>query len=133
MILFIDTADLKQLTIAVVQKDKIVDKKIISAQYRQSEKLLPGIDQLLRKNKLNLKKLTGLAVVVGPGPFTAIRIGIATANALAFSLNLPILSLDKKDIVDINQLPDLISKKNHKKISKLAVPKYGKEPNITIK
>ena len=51
--------------------------------------LMPMIDALLKEAKLDKKDLTGIAVSVGPGSYTGIRIGIATAKAIAQSLDLP--------------------------------------------
>jgi|SRR3989339_1268906 len=134
MYLFIDTADLQNLTVALIEKGQILIQKTISAKYQQVEKLLPTIDQILKKTKISIKKIQGIVVVSGPGPFTAIRIGIATANALAFSLNVPVISFLKDDFNSLEDLAKkLIETKLAKNISQLAVPAYGKEPNITIK
>jgi len=131
MYLFIDTADLQNLTVALIEKGQILIQKTISAKYQQVEKLLPTIDQILKKTKISIKKIQGIVVVSGPGPFTAIRIGIATANALAFSLNVPVISFLKDDFNSLEDLAKkLIETKLAKNISQLAVPTYGKEPNI---
>jgi len=57
---------------------------------RQSE-LLPGIiHELLRQHGLDLKSLTGIAVGLGPGSFTGLRIGLSAAKGLAYALRLPL-------------------------------------------
>jgi tRNA A37 threonylcarbamoyladenosine modification protein TsaB len=111
--------------------DKFKIKKI-SGRFNQSEKLLPAIDLLLKNNKAN-GKLKGIGVVTGPGGFTSVRIGVAVANALAYSLKLPVVGI-KKNQFDGND--DLVAKiiklQQTAKPGKLVLPFYDHEPNITI-
>lgn len=51
----------------------------------RSEDLLPRVEQLLDQNGISLKQLQTIAVSTGPGSFTGLRVGIATAKALALS------------------------------------------------
>jgi len=66
-------------------------------------------------------------VYKGPGSFTGLRIGISVANALAYGLNVPIVSTTGKDwqLQGIDRL-----KKGKNETS--AVPDYGSEPHITL-
>ncbi len=54
----------------------------INADCKQSENILKEIDNLLEKNNLNFKDIGNIAVVVGPGSFTGIRIGVALVKGL---------------------------------------------------
>ena len=56
----------------------------------QGEALIPMIQELFETAHLNMKDLTGVAVAVGPGSFTGVRIGIATARAIAMALDIPV-------------------------------------------
>ena len=56
----------------------------------QGEALIPMIQELFESAHLEIKDLTGVAVAVGPGSFTGVRIGIATARAIAMALNIPV-------------------------------------------
>ena len=56
----------------------------------QGEALIPMIQELFESARLNIKDLTGVAVAVGPGSFTGVRIGIATARAIAMALDIPV-------------------------------------------
>ena len=60
---------------------------------RYADSILEYIDRLLKKAKITVKDLTGIFVVIGPGSFTGLRVGIAIANQFAHQLNIPIIGL----------------------------------------
>lgn len=133
MYLFLNTQNSDQIILALINKSgQILVMKKISAEHQQSEKLLASLESILKQAKINLKKITGLIVVTGPGSFTALRIGLATANILAWSLQIPIIGLKST-----NQSPEQLIKVGLKKITKIkkfqqVLPEYGQEPNITV-
>lgn len=57
------------------------------------EKLFPAIQQVLQEAQLELRDLQGIAVGVGPGSFTGLRVGIAAALGFSFALNIPIAGI----------------------------------------
>ena len=77
----------------------IVDEKGLVAEYRfeatrsRSERLMPMIDRVLKDSQTMPKNLTGIAISIGPGSFTGLRIGVSTAKGLAFSLGLPVVGV----------------------------------------
>ncbi len=84
------------------------------------------IEQLLSKQKLKLTSLNAIAVYKGPGSFTGLRIGITVANALAYSLNIPIVSNGSDDWLK-KSLDRLLAGENET----ISLPEYGMEPHIT--
>jgi tRNA threonylcarbamoyladenosine biosynthesis protein TsaB len=58
-----------------------------------SEKLLTLIQDLCNKQKIKLSQLDGIAVSMGPGSFTGLRIGLSTAKGLCFALEKPLLAV----------------------------------------
>jgi tRNA threonylcarbamoyl adenosine modification protein YeaZ len=63
------------------------------AGYRHGEQLLPSIARLLGENNVRRSRLDGIVVGTGPGAFTGLRVGIATAKGLAHGLGLPIVGI----------------------------------------
>lgn len=129
MFLYINTSSHEKIILALFDKSgKVLVMKKIKAVYQQSEKLLSEINKIIPK----IKDLKGIIVVIGPGGFTSLRIGIATANAMAWSLNIPILGVENKSGLGDKILIDKNFKKIlNKRVFKQVLPKYGKEPNIT--
>lgn len=78
-----------------------------------SENLLPEIQKFLRTRKVNLGSLSKILVNPGPGGFSSTRTGVATANALAYALGIPVAEWPSG------------------RVRQIVLPKYDKEPNIT--
>jgi len=90
MFLFINTAENQKLIVALVSAKRVIlDKLTLTINQNHSEKLLPAILKILKRNKIALKDLLGIGVAAGPGSFTGVRVGVAAANALGFALDIP--------------------------------------------
>jgi tRNA threonylcarbamoyladenosine biosynthesis protein TsaB len=70
---------------------------LLSSDKESSVTLLLGLKTLLESNGLNGKDITAIAVALGPGSFTGIRIGIATAEGLAMPSHLPVFGISTLD------------------------------------
>ena len=66
------------------------DGEVLGEQASRAVTLLADIDALLRRGGVKRTQLEGLVVGTGPGSFTGLRMGLATARALAFALELPV-------------------------------------------
>lgn len=97
MDLIVDTSSEELKVILVKNKDYAINKE---TGVKHLEHLLPEIDRLLCENKKKIEDIDCFGVVVGPGSFTGIRIGVATIKAFC--------SVFDKKIVAINML-DLLS------------------------
>jgi len=64
-----------------------------------SQILLPWIESLLSNSKISLKDLDAIAIGVGPGAFTGVRLGVAAVQGLAISHNLPVISVSSLDAI----------------------------------
>ncbi|MDD4351501.1 MAG: tRNA (adenosine(37)-N6)-threonylcarbamoyltransferase complex dimerization subunit type 1 TsaB [Candidatus Gracilibacteria bacterium] len=92
MTLFINTSS-SETELALLAKGKLLASKSWESKMNESDKLLPAIADLLSENKLDPSALRKIMVVVGPGSFTGIRVGVSVANTLANSLQLPLLGI----------------------------------------
>ncbi|HIE65677.1 MAG: tRNA (adenosine(37)-N6)-threonylcarbamoyltransferase complex dimerization subunit type 1 TsaB [Nitrospira sp.] len=66
---------------------------------RHSEQLLTAIDRLLKESKILLSDLDGIAVSIGPGSFTGLRIGLATAKGLAMGTDIPMVLVPTMEVI----------------------------------
>jgi len=81
-ILAIDTAS-KACSVSVLEKDTILLEKTSEEERTHSTRLMPMIAELLEEANIQLEQIEGIACDRGPGSFTGVRIGIATAKAFA--------------------------------------------------
>lgn len=82
--LAIDTAT-RVCTAALCRERELLAEYTINMGMTHSEGLLPQLEQLLQRTGINKREIGLLAVSMGPGSFTGLRIGLATAEALAYS------------------------------------------------
>lgn len=102
-ILGIDTSSLAT-SIAVIEDNKLICEYTINTKKTHSQKLMPMIENMLECSDLNIKDIDVVAVSIGPGSFTGLRISMATAKAIAHVRNLPIIA--------VNSLENLASNMN---------------------
>ena len=92
-ILAIDTATTR-VVIATGTRDGRVDGvSTWVAGYRHGETLLPSIQRFLGEQNLRRSRLRGIVVGTGPGAFTGLRVGMATAKGLAHGLSIPLVGV----------------------------------------
>jgi tRNA threonylcarbamoyl adenosine modification protein YeaZ len=92
-ILAIDTAT-TQVVIATGSPDGALRAvSTWTAGYRHGETLLPGIERFLDAHGVGRADLAGIVVGTGPGAFTGLRVGIATAKGLAHGLGIPLVGV----------------------------------------
>lgn len=98
-ILQIETAT-KQCSVAISYKgQKLASEELLSEGYSHGEKLHLFIQQVLNKSKLKPTDLDAVSVSKGPGSFTGLRIGVAAAKGLCFSLDLPLIAINTLELL----------------------------------
>ena len=71
----------------------IVCREDVTTNFSHSEKLLKFISKLFSDAKLSLSDLDAIAVSMGPGSYTGLRIGVSTAKGLCYGLDIPLISI----------------------------------------
>ena len=82
---------------ALLDGERVVGEVTLSVALQHSERLLAMVDRLLGDCGWTLAALDGIAVSIGPGSFTGLRVGLATAKGLAFASGLPIVPVPTLD------------------------------------
>jgi len=80
-------------SIAVLDGDALLSEISYQTKSGHSEVLIKEIEAALKKAKLKIESIDAFAVAIGPGSFTGLRIGLATAKGLALEGNRPILGI----------------------------------------
>ena len=92
VVLAIDTAT-QVSSVAVASETRLFAELTMQARLTHSETLLPHIEQVLKMANVKKEDLDGLAVSLGPGSFTGLRIGLAAAKAICYALKLPLIGV----------------------------------------
>lgn len=97
-ILGIDTSNLV-MSLAVVEKDKLIGEYTTNLRKNHSIRLMPAISMLLDELDIEPQELDGIAVAHGPGSYTGVRIGVTTAKTMAWSLGIPLMGISSLEAV----------------------------------
>lgn len=101
LVLGIETAT-SLISVAVGSEGQIAGEVSLSTRQAHMQRLLPAIDRLLEDTGLMIEEIEALAVSVGPGSFTSLRVGMATAKALAHALGRPLVGVPTLDALAWN-------------------------------
>lgn len=78
---------------AIIKDDVVLAEYSVSFKKTHSQTLLPMIDEVVKMTETNLKELDAIAISAGPGSFTGLRIGSATAKGLCLALDKPLVEV----------------------------------------
>ena len=95
-VLAIDSSGLTA-TVAIVEDDQTIAEYTTNYKKTHSQTLLPMIDAMVRMVDADLKEIDAIAVAGGPGSFTGLRIGSATAKGLGLALDKPLIHVPTVD------------------------------------
>lgn len=95
-VLAIDSSGLTA-TVAIVEDDQTIAEYTTNYKKTHSQTLLPMIDEMVRMVDVDLKEIDAIAVAGGPGSFTGLRIGSATAKGLGLALDKPLIHVPTVD------------------------------------
>lgn len=92
-ILTIDTSS-KNAIVAITENEEKIIELNNEEEKTHSQKLMPMIEEAFQKTKLSLDDIKLIVCCLGPGSFTGVRIGIATAKAFADSKSIPVVGVN---------------------------------------
>ncbi len=85
------------LTVGGLSDGNVVASLLLNNSVTHSRRLLSAIDSLLKTTETDWEAISGIAIGLGPGSFTGLRIGMATAKGLATAAKLPLLGVASLD------------------------------------
>lgn len=80
-------------SVAILQDDVIIAEYTMNHKKTHSETLLPMIDEIVKTSETKLEELDAIAIAAGPGSFTGLRIGAATAKGFAMAVDKPVIPI----------------------------------------
>ncbi len=92
-------------TVAVVEETQTIAEYTVNYKKTHSQTLLPMIDEMIRMVDISLSDIDAIAVSGGPGSFTGLRIGSATAKGLGLALDKPLINVPTVDALAYNVFP----------------------------
>lgn len=89
-------------SVAVLEDDTLLGEYTINHKKTHSQTLLPMVDTIVQMLELDLHSVDAIAVAAGPGSFTGLRIGAATAKGLGLALGKPLIAVPTVDALAYN-------------------------------
>lgn len=126
MIILTIRTDKPEAEIGLYDNEKQLAYETWEAHRQLAETIHKKIEGILDKTDKKMTDLQGIVAFEGPGSFTGLRIGLSVSNALAYSLNIPIVSAGGENWRD-QGIKQLLAGGN----DRLAMPHYGSPVHIT--
>lgn len=89
-------------SVAVLEDEKLVAEYTVNNKKTHSQTLLPMLEEIVKLSGLDMKEIDAIAIAAGPGSFTGLRIGSATAKGLGLALKKPIVPVSTVDALAYN-------------------------------
>ncbi len=81
---------------------KVIAESTVNLPSTHSERLMPSLNRLLQDASLTIRDVQGIALALGPGSFTGLRIGVSTVKGLAYALKVPVVGVSSLDALAQN-------------------------------
>ena len=89
-------------SVALVEDDNMLGEYTVNYKKTHSQTLLPMLDEVAKMIDLDLNSIDAIAVAAGPGSFTGLRIGSATAKGMGLALDKPLIHIPTVDALACN-------------------------------
>ena len=104
LLLLLETAT-TMCSVALSKNGKILAIKEINNGYTHAENITVFITDVCEKAQIKLPEIAAIAISKGPGSYTGLRIGVATAKGLCYALNKPLIAINTLEAMAYGQLP----------------------------
>ena len=88
--------------LALMDDKGLISEYALNVRATHTTRLMPALDQILKDSSIGKDQLNGIAISIGPGSFTGLRIGLATAKGLAMGLEIPLVGVSTLDALARN-------------------------------
>lgn len=130
MYLFFDTSH-PAVTRIVFDTEVRFVSSLFKAQFHQAEQFLIALEKLRAQYDFLLRDVKGIVVVQGPGPFTALRVGIIAANTLGYALGCPTIGIPSQEWRNVKEFVDVARVRiQYAQTGRIIEPQYGKPPSV---
>ena len=123
--LILDSAN-KELGVALAQDGTLIDEIKYEARQRQSELMIPEIENIFKKNHVNPKDISEILVTKGPGSYTGVRIALTIAKVYGYALNVPVYTFSSLEVLSDLEKPSICLMNARSNRSYFAVYEKGK-------
>lgn len=127
MLILTIRTDKPEAEIGLFKDQNQLTNEVWQAHRQLAETIHQKINQLLTVQGSTLYNLEGVVCFKGPGSFTGLRIGLTVGNALAYGLQVPIVSAQGENWVQSG-----ISRLHKGENEEISLPEYGSPANITL-
>ena len=97
----------KYLSVGLAKDGKVIDRIFYEAWQRQSEMMTSELETILTRNKVDKKDINAVAVGIGPGSYTGVRIAVTIGKTLAYVLNTKIYAVSSLSLLKDLQKPTI--------------------------
>ncbi len=112
LILNIDTA-LETAIISIAKDGYVLEEAVNTSQKDHGSFLQSSIQSIAKKCGISLTELDAIAVVAGPGSYTGLRVGMASAKGLCYALNKPLITIGTLEIMAYQAIKEYTSNVNN--------------------
>ena len=84
-------------SVALLEDERLIAEYTTGNKLTHSQTLLPMLDEIIRRTTFDMEDVDAIAVAMGPGSFTGLRIGAATAKGLGLALDKPVIPVPTVD------------------------------------
>ncbi|MEO6455459.1 MAG: tRNA (adenosine(37)-N6)-threonylcarbamoyltransferase complex dimerization subunit type 1 TsaB [Ginsengibacter sp.] len=107
LILHIDTAT-ENAIISVAEEEHVIFSLTNNNQKDHASFLQPGIKELLKQSNVAINQLDAVSVTAGPGSYTGLRVGMASAKGICYALQIPLITLNTLEVMALSVIINTI-------------------------